>query len=114
MFAAIQVSLTVSDGKGGISALNAWYALVVGPKPAMRLLALSPLRTACDLNFAVVPLFIVMGVLARNSGISANLFTAFRTCFGSVRGGLGQARIGACAGFSAVSGSAAFTVEFSP
>jgi C4-dicarboxylate transporter, DctM subunit len=102
---ALRVPIGIALGVVGVVG----YALVVGPKPAMRLLALSPLRTASDLNFAVVPLFIVMGVLARNSGISADLFTAFRTWFGSVRGGLGLASIGACAGFSAVSGSSVAT-----
>lgn len=85
------------------------YSMLVGVGPALKLLAITPLRTASDLNFAVVPLFIVMGVLARNSGISADLFAASRTWFGAVRGGLGLATIGACAGFSAVCGSSVAT-----
>lgn len=102
---ALRVPIGIALGIVGIVG----YASVVGIKPAMRLLALSPLRTASDLNFAVIPLFVVMGVIARNSGISADLFKVFRTWFGSVKGGLGLASIGACAGFSAISGSSVAT-----
>ncbi|WP_112323682.1 TRAP transporter large permease [Oceanibium sediminis] len=102
---AIRVPVGVALGIVGVGG----YAVLVGLKPALSLLTLTPLRTASDINFAVVPLFIVMGILARNSGISAELFAAFRTWFSSVRGGLGLATIGSCAGFSAVCGSSVAT-----
>jgi len=47
--------------------------------------------------------------VARNAGISTDLFAAFRAWFGAFRGGLGLATIGACAGFSAISGSSVAT-----
>ena len=102
---AIRVPIGVALGIVGVTG----YGLLVGPGPAMSLLTLTPLRTASDINFSVVPLFIAMGVLARNSGISAELFAACRTWFGAVRGGLGLATIGACAGFAAVCGSSVAT-----
>ncbi|WP_323039539.1 TRAP transporter large permease [Gemmobacter sp.] len=102
---ALRVPIGVALGIVGVVG----YAMVVKPMPALKLLALTPLRTASDLNFAVVPLFIVMGVLARNAGISSDLFGAFRTWLGALRGGLGLATIGACAGFSAVCGSSIAT-----
>ena len=102
---AMRVPIGVALGVVGVIG----YAMVVKTMPALKLLALAPLRTASDLNFAVVPLFIVMGVLARNAGISADLFGAFRTWLGALRGGLGLATIGACAGFSAVCGSSIAT-----
>lgn len=102
---AMRVPIGIALGIVGV----AGYAWVVSPLPAFKLLALSPLRTGSDLNFSVVPLFIVMGIIARNSGISADLFAAFRSWFGAFRGGLGLATIGTCAGFAAVSGSSVAT-----
>lgn len=102
---ALRVPIGIALGTVAITG----YGLIVGFMPALKLLALTPLRTASDLNFAVIPLFIVMGVLARNSGISSDLFGAFRTWFGALRGGLGLATIGSCAGFAAVCGSSIAT-----
>jgi C4-dicarboxylate transporter, DctM subunit len=76
---------------------------------AFKLLALTPMETAADINFAVVPLFVVMGALARESGISADLYRATTAWVGRVRGGLGIATIGACAGFAAICGSSVAT-----
>lgn len=102
---AIRVPVGVALGIAGVGG----YAALVGLSPAMSLLALTPLRTASDINFSVIPLFVAMGILARNSGISAELFAACRAWFGVFRGGLGLATVGACAGFAAVCGSSVAT-----
>ena len=102
---ALRVPIGLSLGIVGV----AGYAVMVGPMPALKLLALSPMRTASDLNFAVVPLFVVMGVLARESGISTDLFRACAAWLGQLRGGLALATIGASAGFAAICGSSVAT-----
>lgn len=102
---ALKVPIGLSLGIVGV----AGYAVMVGPMPALKLLALSPMRTASDLNFAVVPLFVVMGVLARESGISTDLFRACAAWLGQLRGGLALATIGASAGFAAICGSSVAT-----
>ena len=59
--------------------------------------------------FSVLPLFILMGSVATRSGMSEELFTAANAIFAGRRGALPMATIGACAGFSAISGSSLAT-----
>lgn len=77
--------------------------------PALNLLAQSPIRTATDASFAVIPLFLLMGTIASSSGMSAELFYAANSFLGHRKGGLGMATIAACAGFAAISGSSVAT-----
>lgn len=64
---------------------------------------------ASDYTFAAVPLFILMGHFAHNSGISRDLYEAGHKWVGRVRGGLAMATVGACGGFAALSGSSLAT-----
>jgi tripartite ATP-independent transporter DctM subunit len=59
--------------------------------------------------YTVIPLFIVMGGFAGSSGLTRDLYSAFEKWLRRLPGGLGIATIGACAGFSAVSGSSVAT-----
>ena len=77
--------------------------------PALKLLAQSPIRTATDAEFAVIPLFLLMGAFASASGMSRELFRASNTFLGHLRGGLGIATIAACGGFAAICGSSVAT-----
>ncbi len=54
-------------------------------------------------------MFVLMGVLATNSGLSRELFRAGNAWLGQLRGGLALATIGACAGFAAICGSSVAT-----
>src|ERR671935_2615349 len=67
------------------------------------------MRTVTDFNFAVVPMFLLMGSLATTSGMSRELFRAANSFLGHRRGGLGVATIAACGGFAAISGSSVAT-----
>ncbi len=60
-------------------------------------------------NFAVIPLFLLMGAFASTSGMSRELFRASNTFLGHLRGGLGIATIAACGGFAAICGSSVAT-----
>lgn len=85
------------------------FAAVVGWRPALNQLAISPVRTITDYNLSLIPLFVLMGVLATNSGMSRELFRAGQAWFGGLRGGLAFATISACGGFAAISGSSVAT-----
>lgn len=76
---------------------------------ALSLLAQSPIRTVSDLNFAVIPLFLLMGAFATSSGMSRELFRVSNAFLGNLRGGLGIATIAACGGFAAICGSSVAT-----
>lgn len=60
-------------------------------------------------DFAVLPLFILMGNFIAQSRISNDLYDASHAWVGHTRGGLATATIMACGGFSAVCGSSLAT-----
>ena len=60
-------------------------------------------------SYTVIPLFIVMGGFAGSSGLTRQMYGTFDKWLRKLPGGLGIATIGACAGFSAVSGSSVAT-----
>ena len=101
----VRVPIGVAMGLVGVGG----FGLTVGWSPALNLLATSPLRTITDFNLTLIPFFILMGVLATRSGMSRELFRAANATLGSLRGGLGLATVGACAGFAAICGSSVAT-----
>lgn len=64
---------------------------------------------ASQYAYMVIPLFLLMGAFAGSSGLIENLYRTFDKWLRKFPGGLGAATIAACAGFSAVSGSAVAT-----
>ena len=58
---------------------------------------------------ASIPMFLLMGAFATNSGMSRELFRAANAFLGHLRGGLGIATIAACGGFAAICGSSVAT-----
>src|SRR3990172_9507429 len=56
-------------------------------------------------SFSVLPLFILMGVVATESGMSKELFAAANAIFSGRRGALSLATIGGRAGVAPVSGA---------
>ncbi|MGE4165789.1 MAG: TRAP transporter large permease, partial [Xanthobacteraceae bacterium] len=86
------------------------FGYMVGDSwPALKLLAQSPMRTATSAEFAVIPLFLLMGAFASSSGMSRELFRAANSFLGHLRGGLGIATIAACGAFAAICGSSVAT-----
>src|SRR6185312_3826434 len=77
--------------------------------PALKIVGHTTMRTVTDFNFAVVPLFLLMGAFATTSGMSRELFRAANAFLGHLRGGLGIATIAACGGFAAICGSSVAT-----
>jgi tripartite ATP-independent transporter DctM subunit len=67
------------------------------------------MRTATSAEFAVIPLFLLMGAFASSSGMSRELFRAANSFMGHLRGGLGIATIAACGAFAAICGSSVAT-----
>ena len=57
-----------------------------------------------DYIFAVIPLFVLMGILANLSGATRDLFSSAQVLFGRIRGGLGIATVIANAVFAAITG----------
>ena len=85
------------------------FGYIVGGGPALKIIGHTSMRTVTDWNFAVVPLFLLMGSFATTSGMSRELFRAANGFLGHFRGGLGIATIAACGGFAAICGSSVAT-----
>lgn len=81
------------------------FSYVRGLDPGLSLLVRDIFEVFSSYGLTVVPLFVFMGQIAFNSGISRRLYDSAYVFLGSRRGGLAMATVGACAGFSAISGS---------
>ncbi|HJX12970.1 MAG TPA: TRAP transporter large permease [Dehalococcoidales bacterium] len=81
------------------------YAFLEGFKPAFGIVGTVPYSTVAFYPVTVVPLFILMGVIVANTGVSGDLYNAAYKWVGHLRGGLAMATILACAGFAAITGS---------
>ncbi len=101
----LRVPIGIAMGVVGVGG----FATIAGIDPALRLLALSPLRTVTDYNLSVIPMFILMGAFATASGMSRELFRAGNAWLGARRGGLAMATVASCAGFAAICGSSVAT-----
>src|SRR5881227_4321428 len=85
------------------------FGYLTSGAPALKIVGHTTMRTVTDFNFAVVPLFLLMGAFATTSGMSRELFRAANAFLGHLHGGLGIATIAACGGFAAICGSSVAT-----
>ena len=81
------------------------FGYLVSPYAALEMLAMDLFENFSSYNLTVIPMFVFMGCLAFEIGMSRTLFDASHALFGKVRGGLAMATIMACAGFAAICGS---------
>ncbi|MCK5099878.1 MAG: TRAP transporter large permease subunit, partial [Desulfobacteraceae bacterium] len=85
------------------------FGVMVTPEVGLVLLSRSIYSVFEDYNLTTIPLFILMGQLAFNSGISSRLYDAGNKFLGHIRGGLAMATVSACTAFGAVCGSSPAT-----
>lgn len=89
----------------------AGFAAIVGLEPAMNVLETATFETASNYSLTLIPLFLLMGNLIAQSGLSRDLFLAAKRFTGNWNGGLAIAGITSSAAFSAVSGSSLATAS---
>lgn len=82
---------------------------LIGWNQGLGMLRLVPYNTVASYSMSVVPLFILMGAICYNSGISRDLYNTAHKWFGHMPGGLAVGTVGATAAFSAVNGSSLAT-----
>lgn len=87
----------------------AGFACMISTDAALVLLSRNVYETFDAYDLTTIPLFILMGQLGFNSGISKRLYQAGYKFMGSVRGGLAMATVTACTAFGAVCGSSPAT-----
>ncbi|MCB1755750.1 MAG: TRAP transporter large permease, partial [Gammaproteobacteria bacterium] len=97
----LRVPIAIATGTVGVVGL-AYYQ---GWAPAFSQLGSIASETVVSYEFAVIPLFILMGNIVAKSGLAEELYAATYALIGRLRGGLAIATIGACGGFSTFCGS---------
>ena len=65
--------------------------------------------TFSSYSLTIIPMFLLMGQFATQSGMSKALFKAAESWLGHRKGGVAMASVGACAGFGAICGSSLAT-----
>ncbi len=78
--------------------------MIRGVDSGLSNIALIPLRWSSTYVLGAIPLFILMGFFAANTGLTQDAFYAANKWIGHIRGGLAISTIGACAVFGAVCG----------
>ena len=101
VFLAMGIPVGVAMGAIGIGGM----LLGAGPLLTMGQLRVLPFGVVNNYGFAVLPMFVLMGVLAEASGITGEVFRAANLWLRRLRGGLYQAVIVGSAVFAAISGS---------
>ncbi len=107
LFALMLLRVPVGMAMGLVGVTGFGY--LTGGVPALKMVGTTTMRSVTDMNFAVVPLFLLMGSFATTSGMSRELFRTANAYLGHLRGGLGIATIAACGGFAAICGSSVAT-----
>ena len=85
------------------------FVAMLGLDKAFSNMYLIPFATCIRYEFAVVPLFLLMGTVVGRSGIGEDAYSTARTWVGHIRGGLAMATVCACGLFAATSGSSLAT-----
>lgn len=99
--------IPIGVGMGLIGFLG--FAYLSGFQSALGVLKTVPYSTFSQYDLSVIPLFILMGAFAFNSGLSEDLYRTVYKWLGHLRGGLAMATVGACACFAAICGSSLAT-----
>ena len=85
------------------------FSIMISGKGGLNLLSRNIYDVFSSYGLTTIPLFVLMGQLAFNSGISHRLYDTGYKYLGSIRGGLAMATVSACTAFGAVCGSSPAT-----
>ena len=85
------------------------FSIMISPKGGLNLISRNIYEAFSSYGLTTIPLFILMGQLAFNSGIGRRLYETAYRFLGSTHGGLAMATVSACTAFGAVCGSSPAT-----
>jgi tripartite ATP-independent transporter DctM subunit len=85
------------------------FSVLTSVQGGLSMISRSMYEVFVSYDLTTIPLFILMGQLAFNAGISRRLFSTAYRFFGHIRGGLAMATVSACTAFGAVCGSSPAT-----
>jgi tripartite ATP-independent transporter DctM subunit len=99
----IGLRVPIGVAMGAVAFCGLWYLRNLNV--ALSVLRDTPFVFAASWDLSAIPMFLLMGAVAGNSGIGTALFRAAVAWLGALPGGLAVATNWACAGFGAASGS---------
>jgi C4-dicarboxylate transporter DctM subunit len=103
VFVLIVLGVHIGVALAAVSVVTLW--LITGKfAVAISLLQTTAYSAVMDYVFAVVPLFVLMGLFSTVSGATRELFTSAQVLLGGLRGGIGIATVFANAVFAAITG----------
>lgn len=103
LFVLLGLRIPVAFAMFAVGFVGNW--ILNSPQAALSQLASDAFSLSSKAELVVVPLFILMGNVATETGMSRKLYDAAYATIGSIRGGLASATVVACGGFAALSGS---------
>src|SRR5688572_30672643 len=103
ILALIALRIPIGVAMGAVAFAGFWYLRNVDV--ALSVLRDTPFVFAANWDLSAIPMFLLMGAVAGNSGIGTSLFRAAVAWFGWMPGGLAVATNWASAAFGAASGS---------
>lgn len=104
------MALRVPVGVALLAAGAAGLLLLDGPRIAAESLARVPFQAVGKTTLIVIPMFVLMGMFAKESGLAERIFEVVKNKARHLPGGLAVTTILAGTGFGAVSGSSAASV----
>lgn len=84
---------------------------LIGFEKTVNLCSTLSYTTVSSFTYAVIPLFILLGMLVTHTGMSKEIYDAFSAWLNRVPGGMGIATVWSCAAFGTLNGSAGVTAS---
>ncbi len=103
LFVLLAMRIPVAFAMFAVGFAGIW--LLNGLSAATSLLASEAFTMASSPELVIIPLFILMGNIAHQTGLNRQLYDAAYAMIGHFRGGLAAATLVGCGGFAALSGS---------
>lgn len=107
LFLLLFLGMPIGYGMALIGFCGAVY--LMSPAAGFNVLGIFPYQYSASYNFAVIPLFVLMGEIAFKSGFGGDLYSGVHKLFAGLPGSLAMATVGACAFFGAICGSSTAT-----
>ncbi|MBF0376311.1 MAG: TRAP transporter large permease [Desulfamplus sp.] len=85
------------------------FSILISFEGSLNLLPSNFYESFISYDLSTIPLYVLMGQLAFNSGISRKLYNTAYTFLGNTKGGLAMATVASCTAFGAVCGSSPAT-----
>ncbi|MDF2371934.1 MAG: TRAP transporter large permease [Rhizobiaceae bacterium] len=107
LFGLLALRISIGVALMIVSFLGIWIMLNL--TAAFGIVSALPFNLIGDWSLTAIPMFLFMGFIAANTGMTAGAFDLLRLILRRIPGGLASAAVGACGMFAAASGSSIAT-----